>query len=153
MGERFLNELFQRRSEHDWQGRAHKRLSMRCAKGGPMNKIAILGLVAAATVMAMPAAYAYDYSDIRSDWRHIQRDRARLHANLGRLRDERGELAAAERYENWALHHGRFWQAWRAERLERREAADVRALERKVYRDRVDLARDRADLRRDLRGW
>ena len=117
-----------------------------------MNKIALLGLAAAITVTAMPAAYAYD-SDIRSDWRHIQRDRARLHADLRRLRDERGERAAAERSENWALRHGRFWQAWRAERLERREAADVRALERKVYRDRVELARDRADLRRDVRGW
>ena len=117
-----------------------------------MNKIALLGLAAAITVTAMPAAYAYD-SDIRSDWRHIQRDGARLHVDLRRLRDERGELAAAERSENWALRHGRFWRAWRAERLERREAADVRALERKVYRDRMDLARDRADLRRDLRGW
>jgi hypothetical protein len=45
------------------------------------------------------------------------------------------------------------WQAWRAEPLEPREVADVRALERKVYHDRVNLARDRADLRRDLRGW
>jgi hypothetical protein len=99
------------------------------------------------------AFMAYCLHDIRSDWRQIQRDRARLRADRARLRDERGELAAAERYENWALRHGRLWQAWRAERLERREAADVRALERKVYRDRVDFGRDRADLRRDLRGW
>jgi hypothetical protein len=109
-------------------------------------------LAAALSLMAVPAAYAYD-SDIRSDWRHIQRDRARLHADEARLRDERRELGAAERRENWAVRHGRYFEAWRAERLERREAADVRALERKVYRDRVDLARDRADLRRDRRGW
>ena len=117
-----------------------------------MKKTAILLLTAAMTVLAMPAAYAHD-SDIRSDWRQVQRDRARLHADQARLRDERGELAAAERRENWALRHGRFWQAWRAEQVERREAADVRALERQVYRDRVKLARDRADLRRDIRGW
>ena len=117
-----------------------------------MKKTAILILAAGMTVLAMPAAYAYD-SDIRSDWRHIQRDRARLRADEARLRDERRELGAAERRENWAQRHGRFWQAWRAEQLERREASDVRALERRVYRDRVDLARDRADLRRDRRGW
>jgi hypothetical protein len=116
-----------------------------------MRKTAIVMMAAAVSVLAIPRAYAYN--DIRSDWRHIQRDRARLHADQARLRDERSELRAAERRENWALRHGRFFQAWRAERLEQREAADVRALERKVYRDRVDLARERADLRRDLRGW
>jgi len=114
-----------------------------------MDKTAMLVLAAVVSVSAIPAAYAHD-SDIRSDWRHIHRDRARLHADEARLRDERRELTGAERREQWALRHGRFWQAWRAERLERREAADVRALERKVYRDRVDLARDRADLRRDV---
>ena len=103
-----------------------------------MNKTATLILAAAVSVMAMPAAYAYD-SDVRSDWRQLQRDRAGL-------RDERAELRAAEARENWALRHGRFWQAWRAERLERHEAADVRALQAKVNRDR-------ADLRRDVRGW
>jgi hypothetical protein len=116
-----------------------------------MRKTAIVMMAAAVSVFAIPSAYAYD--DIRSDWRHIQRDRARLHADQARLRDERSELRAAERRENWALRHGRFFQAWRAERVERREAADVRALERKVYRDRTDLARDRADLRHDRRGW
>jgi hypothetical protein len=57
------------------------------------------------------------------------------------LRDERAELAAAERRENWALRHGHFFQAWRAERVERGEAADVRALERRVYRDRLSCCR------------
>ena len=117
-----------------------------------MKKIAIVMTAMVLSLAAVPAAYAYD-SDIRSDWRHIQRDRARLHADYVRLRDERGELRAAERRENWAQRHGQFFQAWRAERQERREASDVRALERKIYRDRVDLARDRADLRRDRRGW
>src|SRR5437870_24377 len=116
-----------------------------------MKKTTVVILAAAASVLAIPGAYAYD--DVRSDWRHIQRDRARLHADEARLRDERRELRAADRRENWALRHGHFFQAWRAERLERREAVDVRALERKVYRDRVDLARDRADLRQDRRGW
>src|ERR1700687_1073600 len=116
-----------------------------------MRKTAFVLMAAAASVLAIPRAYAYD--DIRSDWRHNERDRSRLHAAQARLRDERRELGAAERRENWALRHGRFFQAWRAERLEQREARDVRALERKVYRDRVDLARDRADLRRDVRGW
>src|SRR5437016_111600 len=117
-----------------------------------MNRTLTLFLAAGITLLAIPTAFAHD-SDIRSDWRAIQRDRARLHAYPARRRDERGELAAAERRGNWALRHGRFWQAWRAERVERHEAADVRALERKVYRDRVELARDRADLRRDVRGW
>jgi hypothetical protein len=116
-----------------------------------MKKTAIVMMAAAVSVLAIPSAYAYD--DVRSDWRHIQRDRARLHADQARLRDERNELRAAERRENCALRHGRFFQAWRAERLEQREARDVRALERRVYRDRTDLARDRADLRRDRRGW
>jgi hypothetical protein len=116
-----------------------------------MRKSAIVLIASTISVLAIPSAYAYD--DVRTDWRHIQRDRARLHADQVRLRDERSELRAAERRENWALRHRWFFQAWRAERLERREAADVRALERKVYRDRVDLARDRADLRHDVRGW
>jgi hypothetical protein len=117
-----------------------------------LNKAATLVLAAAVTVMAMPTAHAYDY-DVRSDWRHIQRDRARYHTDVTRLLGERRELAAAERWENWALRHGRLRQAWGAERLEHREPADVRALERRVYRERVDLRRDRAELRRDLRGW
>jgi hypothetical protein len=117
-----------------------------------MNRTPTLFLAAGITLLAIPAAFAHE-SDIRSDWRAIQRDRARLYADQARLRDERAELAAAERRENWALRHGRFWQAWRAEQIERREAADVRALERRVYRDRVQLARDRAYLRRDVRGW
>jgi hypothetical protein len=117
-----------------------------------MRKTAIATLTAAMTVLLTPGAYAHD-SDIRSDWREIQRDRIRLRADEARLRDERGELAAAERREDWALRHGRFWQAWRAERQERHEARDVRALEQRAHRDHIDLARDRADLRRDLRGW
>ena len=117
-----------------------------------MKRAFTLVLAAGITAVSVPAAYAYD-SDIRSDWRQVQRDRARLHADQARLRDERQELSVAERREHWALRHGRFWQAWRAERLERREAADVRALEGRVYRDRARLARDRAELRRDLRGW
>jgi hypothetical protein len=115
-----------------------------------MRKTAIVMMATATSLLALPPAYAYD-SDIRSDWRHIQRDRAQLHADEARLRDERRELRDAEAREHWALRHGKFGQAWRAERLERREAADVRALDRKVYRDRVDLARDRADLRADFR--
>jgi len=111
-----------------------------------------LVLAAGLTALSVPAAYAHDW-DIRSDWRQVQRDRARLYADQARLRDERGELAAAEHREQWALRHGRLWQAWRAERLEHREAADVRTLERRVYRDRVRLARDKTELRRDLRGW
>src|SRR4030081_2955719 len=116
-----------------------------------MRKAAIVLMAATVSVLAIPSAYAFD--DIRSDWRHTHRDRARFHADQARLRDERRELGTAERRENWALRHGRFFQAWRAERLEQREARDVRALERRVYRDRTDLARDRADLRRDRRGW
>jgi len=117
-----------------------------------MKRAFTLVLAAGITALSVPAANAYD-SDIRSDWRHIQRDRARFHADQARLRDERQELAAAERREHWALRHGRFWQAWHAEKLERREAADVRAIERQLDRDRARLARDRAELRRDLRGW
>jgi hypothetical protein len=100
--------------------------------------IAALMLAVAMSVTAIPAVYAYD-SDVRSDWRRLQRDRAAL-------RDERRELGAAERWENWALRHGRFWPTWRAERLERHEAADGRALQAKVNRDR-------ADLRNDIREW
>jgi hypothetical protein len=118
----------------------------------PVNKTATLILAAAVSVMAIPAAYAYDY-DVRSDWRHIQRDRAQLRADEARLRDEQRELGTADARANWALRHGRFWQAWRAKWQERREAADVHALQNEVYRDRVDLTRDRIDLRRDVRGW
>ena len=39
-----------------------------------MRKTAIVLMAAAVSVLAIPSAYAYD--DIRSDWRHIQRDRA-----------------------------------------------------------------------------
>jgi hypothetical protein len=117
-----------------------------------MKRAYTVVLAAGITVLSVPAAYAHD-SDTRSDWRQVQRDRARLYADQARLRDERRELASAEHREHWALRHGRFWQAWRAERLEHREAADVRALEGRVYRDRARLARDRAELRRDLRGW
>ena len=113
-----------------------------------MRTIATVALAAAVTIIAMPA-FASD-ADIRSDWRHIQRDRARLHADEARLRGERRELGAAEARENWALRHGRFWQAWRAERQERHESAEIRQFQRKIYRERVDLARDRTDLRRDI---
>ena len=117
-----------------------------------MKTISMAIMAAAMSLTAVPTAYAYD-ADARSDRRHIQRDRARLHADFTRLRDERGELRAAERRVDWAQRHGRFFQAWRAERQERREATDVRALEHKIDRDRADLARDRADLRRERRGW
>jgi hypothetical protein len=78
----------------------------------------------------MPVANANGWrGDVRSDWRDIERDSARPHAEQAGLRYERGEVRAAEIYENWALRHGRLREAWRAELLERREAADVRALE------------------------
>jgi hypothetical protein len=110
-------------------------------------------LLAATVVMsAGSAAYAHDF-DQRSDWREVQRDRARLYADLARLRDERAELATPARREHWALRHGKLWQAWNAAQEERSEAYDVRALRQRVDRDRNKYDRERADLRHDLRRW
>jgi hypothetical protein len=61
-----------------------------------MNRTLTLLLAAGIALFAIPTAFAHD-SDIRSDWRQVQRDRARLYADQARLRDERAELAAAER--------------------------------------------------------
>ena len=69
-----------------------------------MKKTAILMLAAGMTVLAMPAAYAYD-SDIRSDWRQVQRDRARLRTDEARLRDERRELVRDDERENERKEH------------------------------------------------
>jgi hypothetical protein len=138
MGERLLNGQFQCCSARGCENGPLLEFQTSHEGSTPVNKTAALMLAATVSVMAIPAAYAYD-SDIRSDWRQLQRDRAAL-------RDERRELGGAERWENWALRHARFWQSWRADRLERHEAADVRALQAKVNRDR-------ADLRHDVREW
>ena len=45
-----------------------------------MNRTLTLFLAAGITLLAIPAAFAHDF-DIRSDWRQVQRDRARLYAD------------------------------------------------------------------------
>jgi len=102
------------------------------------------------SLLAIPAAYAHD-ADIRSDWRHIQRDRARC-TRMKRACATSGANSAPQN----GARTGRCATAGifrpGAERLERREAADVRALERKSIAIGADLAHERADLRRDRRG-
>lgn len=113
-----------------------------------MKPILLAALAAAfLTTAAAPAAFA---GDIGNDIRDIERDKARLRNDYRHLQEERRELRQAEGRERWAWRHHNWWQAWRAERQERHERREIRGIEHQIARDRERLARDRADLRRDI---
>ena len=70
-----------------------------------------------------------------------------------KIREERSERDYALKREFRALVHGNFGaaEAWDGRRRhEQREINDIRG---DLYRDRVDLAKDRADLWRNVRDY
>ena len=114
-----------------------------------MRGVALLGSFAAA-LMLTGASSAFAQSDIYRDLREIRRDRADIYRDQAKLREERAERNYDARREWRALDQGN-WRAaryWDARR--RHEQHDVNDIERNLHHDRGDLARDKADLRRDI---
>lgn len=116
-----------------------------------MNKTALIAaLASAATVIAMPAAFAHDrYEHISNDDRHIERDRAQVAADEAKLRQEYAELNEARHHRRWASWHGWGWRAHQAQHQVHRERSEIEALERKIARERAGLNCDLTDVRRD----
>src|SRR5262249_39212841 len=112
-----------------------------------MTRASLIGTVAAALLLtATSSAFAgdiyRDLNDIRRDKVDIYRDRIKLRQDL------------AERNYDWqrelrALRHGNYWAAQRWDARRRHEQGEINALTRDLRNDRIDLARDRARLRRD----
>lgn len=115
-----------------------------------MNRFALLFISSTLTAICGTSAFA---GNVDRDIHRVQQDKARLHNDYRALREERSEVRAAEARERNAIRHGNWWQAWRAERWERHEARDVRAIENRIAHDRARLAHDRAVLRRDVYGY
>ena len=114
-----------------------------------MRGVALLGSFAAA-LMLTGASSAFAQSDIYRDPREIRRDRADIYRDEAKLREEQAERNYDARREWRAREHGN----WRAERYwdarRRREQLEINAITRDLRHDSVDLARDRADVRRDI---
>ena len=114
------------------------------------NSICTFVAAAALSAVAAPTAFAHDYnSDVRSDWKDIQRDRAQIAADARAVQEERGELASARRREFWAWWHGDYRAAHRAAEHAEEERSDLSAARRKLNGDVADIQRDRTDLRKD----
>ena len=114
-----------------------------------MRRVALLGSFAAA-LMLTGASSAFALSDVYRDLRDIRRDRADIYRDQAKLREEQAERNYDARREWRAREHGN----WRAERYwdarRRREQLEINAITRDLRHDSVDLARDRADVRRDI---
>ena len=109
----------------------------------------LLGSFAAILTLAS-ASSAFAQSDIYRDLRDIRRDRADIYHDQSRLSGERAERNYDARREWRAIEHGN-WRAagyWDARR--RHEQHEIGASDRDLWRDRGNLARDKADLRRDV---
>jgi hypothetical protein len=114
------------------------------------NAIPALLAVAGLSLVAAPAAFAHESSDIQSDLNDIRRDRAHIAADVRHVREERGELMSARRREFWARWRGDYRAAHRAAEHANEERADLWAARSKLGRDVGDIQRDRADLNKDL---
>ena len=114
-----------------------------------MRRVALLRSFAAA-LMLTGASSAFAQSDIYRDLRDIRRDRADIYRDQSKLREERGERNYDARREWRAIEQGN----WRAARYwddrRRHEQYDIDAIKRDLRHDRGDLARDKADVRRDI---
>jgi hypothetical protein len=111
-------------------------------------------LIASATAaLLLAGASAASASEVGRDIRDIRRDRADIHHDYTKLREERGERNYDLKREFRAIEHGNFRAAEQWDARRRQEQRDINAINRDLRRDQIDLARDRADLRRDLRHY
>ena len=102
-----------------------------------MTRVALIGSLTAALLLAgASSAFA---GDIGRDIRDIRRDETKL-------REERAERNYDLRREFRAIEHGNLRAAERWDARRRQEQREINGINR-------DVRRDRADLRRDLRGW
>jgi hypothetical protein len=116
-----------------------------------MKHIALIGSAAAALLFFGASSASAD--DIGRDIRDIRRDRVDIRHDVAKLQGERAERDYAFKRELRAVLHGNFGAAevWDARR--RHEQREVNGIRSDLYHDRVDLARDRTDLRWDLRHY
>lgn len=108
-------------------------------------------IASASAALLLIGASTASASDIGRDVRDIRHDRADIHRDYVKLRDERRERNYDLKREFRAIEHGNFRAAERWDARRRQEQRDVNAIKRDLRRDQIDLAKDRADLRRDLR--
>src|SRR5215475_5555026 len=113
-----------------------------------MTRTALLGTVAAALMLAAASPAFAD--DISRDLRDIRHDRADIYRDRVKLREERTERNYDWRRELRAIQHGNYWAAERWDARRRHEQSEINALGRDLRNDRIDLAKDRARLRRDF---
>jgi len=116
-----------------------------------MKYIALIGSAAAALMFVGASSASAD--EIGQDIRDIRRDRADIRHDVRTLREERAERNYALKREFKALVHGNFGAAevWDARR--RHEQREINGVRGDLYRDRVDLAKDRANLWRYVRDY
>jgi len=113
-----------------------------------MTRASLIGSVAAALLLtatssAFAGSISRDLRDIRSDKVDIYRDRVKLREELAeRNYDWRRELRA--------IRHGNYWAAEQWDARRRHEQSEINGLTRDLRNDRIDLAKDRARLRRDF---
>ena len=116
-----------------------------------MRHLAMMASAAAALMLA--GVSTASAGDIGRDIRDIRRDRADIHHDYNKLREERSERNYDLKRELRAIVHGNFRAAEQWDARRRQEQRDVNTIKRDLRRDQIDLARDRADLRRDLRPY
>ena len=116
-----------------------------------MKYIALIGSAAAALMFVGASSASAD--EIGQDIRDIRRDRADIRHDVRTLREERAERNYALKREFKALVHGNFGavEVWDARR--RHEQRELNGVRRDLYRERENLAKDRADLWRDVRDY
>lgn len=114
-------------------------------------KTSTLALVSLLVVSIQPVRADFWHSDIREDFREVQKDRIAVVGDSARLYSERRELeeARARLRQDW--RNGDFAAIRRDERRVREEAADVRAAQAKLNADRAKLDRDVRELRDEFR--
>jgi hypothetical protein len=110
-----------------------------------MKHIALIGSAAAALLFVGASSASAD--DFGRDIRNIRRDRVDIRHDVAKLHEERAERGYAFKRELRAVLHGNFGgaEAWDARR--RHEQQEVNGIRSDLYHHRVDLARDRTDLR------
>jgi len=116
-----------------------------------MTRTALIGSFAAAFLLtATSSAFA---GDVYRDLRDIRSDRVDIYRDRAKLKEELAERNYDLRREFRALKNGNYWAAERWDARRRHEQGEINALTRDLRNDRVDLARDRARLRRDFWGY
>jgi len=113
-----------------------------------MTRTALIGSFAAALMLTVTSsAFA---GDISRDVNDIRRDRVDIYRDHVKLNEEKAERNYDRQRELRALRNGNFWAAEKWDARRRQEQRDVNAINRDLHHDYRDLAKDRADLRRDF---